>query len=409
MFTLKKIRILTLILSLVLVGAWLYSFKAQELGLLRGPQSLSLGEEVITRNKLVDLMGPVFERNEWLEKVKGFDQEELYSVQYSLSAELQSFTKNIVKRYRPDYCDVVVLDARTGRILVLLSTEVGEPSPVNRVIKATFPAASIFKMVTAAAAIEKYNLTPEVEISYTGSNYTLYKRNLFNKTPNRWARTLSMTEAFAKSINIYFGKLAIEFMHPLDLVDYANRFLFNQKIQTDLPVEISKAGLIDQDPYHVAEIASGYNDVNTLSPLHGALMASAVVNDGVVYAPYIVDALFDESGQEIYRAQSEVVAQPILFHTAQKLRELMMATVQSGTSRKSFRQLNKSLRFQELEVGGKTGSLTGSEPKGKTDWFVGYAEKGEDRLAIAVVTVNKEFWRVKSAFLAQEIIKQHFK
>jgi beta-lactamase class D len=87
----------------------------------------------------------------------------------------------------------------------------------------------------------------------------------------------------------------------------------------------------------------------------------------------------------------------------------MQATVIQGTGRKSFRSLVKNSQFMELELGGKTGSLHGDEPKGKVDWFVGYAISGEEKIAIAAITVNKKYWTVKSAYLAQTIFKNHFK
>ena len=59
-------------------------------------------------------------------------------------------------------------------------------------------------------------------------------------------------------------------------------------------------------------------------------------------------------------------------------------------------------------MGGKTGSLTGLTPRGKNDWFVGYAAQDERRIAFAALTVNKERWRVKSAYLARKVIEVYF-
>jgi beta-lactamase class D len=95
---------------------------------------------------------------------------------------------------------------------------------------------------------------------------------------------------------------------------------------------------------------------------------------------------------------------------ASRLRELMEATITAGTSRKTFRALVRDKKYRELELGGKTGSLHGDNPKGKVDWFVGYAIGGEnEKLAIGAITVNKQFWTVKSSYLAQALFKKHFK
>ena len=80
----------------------------------------------------------------------------------------------------------------------------------------------------------------------------------------------------------------------------------------------------------------------------------------------------------------------------------------SGTGRKSFRQMVKNRKFEEIEMGGKTGSLQGDNPKGKVDWFVGYAIDENEKIAIAAITVNKEKWTVKSTYLAQSMFRKHF-
>jgi cell division protein FtsI/penicillin-binding protein 2 len=126
--------------------------------------------------------------------------------------------------------------------------------------------------------------------------------------------------------------------------------------------------------------------------------------------PYIVKSLTDEVGNVLWKPEPVTAAITMTGEGAQRLKELMEATVKQGTSRKSFRALVRDKKFHELELGGKTGSLLGDNPKGKVDWFVGYAIGGEnDRLAIGAITVNKEFWTVKSSFLAQTLFKKHFK
>jgi beta-lactamase class D len=62
-----------------------------------------------------------------------------------------------------------------------------------------------------------------------------------------------------------------------------------------------------------------------------------------------------------------------------------------------------------IEVGGKTGSLTGTSPQGKYDWFVGYAKSPSGkRIAFASLAIHGEFWRVKAAMLARQAIEHYF-
>ena len=59
-------------------------------------------------------------------------------------------------------------------------------------------------------------------------------------------------------------------------------------------------------------------------------------------------------------------------------------------------------------MGGKTGSLTGSNPQGRYDWFAGFAERGDRRIAYAALCINKEKWYVKSARLSRELLEYYF-
>jgi cell division protein FtsI/penicillin-binding protein 2 len=94
--------------------------------------------------------------------------------------------------------------------------------------------------------------------------------------------------------------------------------------------------------------------------------------------------------------------------TAHELKKLMQETVRTGTSRSSFRGFFKK-RLVPVEVGGKTGSLTGHDPHGKYDWFVGYADDGIHHLAVAALTVHQKTWRVKSAYLARRAMEVYLK
>ena len=86
----------------------------------------------------------------------------------------------------------------------------------------------------------------------------------------------------------------------------------------------------------------------------------------------------------------------------------MEQTIISGTSRKTFRDLVRNRQFKDVEMGGKTGHYTGDNPKGKVDWFIGYAFDDNRKISVAALTVNKKFWTVKSSYLGQTMIRKYF-
>jgi len=83
--------------------------------------------------------------------------------------------------------------------------------------------------------------------------------------------------------------------------------------------------------------------------------------------------------------------------------------VRIGSARKAFRKAHRYKAFRDLKYGGKTGSLTGYSPKGRYDWFVGFAEKDGERIAYASLIINKEKWYVKSSRVAFEVLNGYYK
>ena len=146
-----------------------------------------------------------------------------------------------------------------------------------------------------------------------------------------------------------------------------------------------------------------------MSPIQGAMIGASIAADGDMKVPYVVDEVQDMNGKLVFKGEPVTIADTLSPKGAERLRTMMEATIKQGTSRKSFRSLVKNKKFKELIMGGKTGSLTGDNPKGKVDWFVGYAIGDTERIAIAALTVNVDYWTVKSSYLAQSLFKIHFK
>ncbi len=363
------------------------------------------------RLQISKALGEPLRKNTWPTEVKIDlnDDTEVLKVNYTIDQRLQNEAEKLLKQYRPDYGAVVMMDARTGKILSLASFERNPALHTNLALRGTYPAASVFKIVTSAAAIDKAGVTPAHTINFNGGNYTLYRKNVMSDRINRWTRKITLRDAFARSINTAFGRLSLENLDPADLMNYANRFMFNQEIPTDFNVDMGLAVVPHEKGYEMTQVASGFNRLTRMSPIQGAMIAGAIVNQGKMVIPYIVDSLKNADGEIVYQGETVDRGQVVNPESAAQLQELMAQTVHSGTSRRSFRPLTRDRRFQEIEVGGKTGHLTGDNPKGRVDWFVGYASDDEDRkIAVAAITVNKEFWTVKSAHLAQTMFIKYF-
>ena len=221
----------------------------------------------------------------------------------------------------------------------------------------------------------------------------------------RWSRRTDFEHAFARSNNVIFGKAALDNLSPTGLKKMAEKFGFNKDIVPFAQAEQSTFPMA-ADQYNLAELASGLNRSTMISPVHGAMIASVIANGGIMKKPILLKRVEDSDENVIWEPtpQQEMVIAP---ETSEDLRKMMIATVLEGTARRAFRRLPSSLR--DIEVAGKTGSITGGEPFGKRDWFVAYARnpnKPEDRgVSLCVMIVNKKKWYVKSTQLTREILE----
>jgi len=326
------------------------------------------------------------------------------SVDTSIEAPLQRYMLKKMDRVNSRFIGIVAADPTTGRVLLLSGFNKKDPAH-DPCLDNQYPAASIFKIVTAAAAVEQCGLTSGSKLRFNGSAHTLYKRQLKDAN-NKYTNHITFRDSFARSINPVFGKLGTHDLKKARLEQYAENFGFNQTI--DFEIELPPS--ISETPYHWAEIASGFNHGTTISPLHGVLMAGAVVNEGQLMAPSIIDTIRDESGKKLYRASPQVVNKAVAPETARVLHDLMEATVRKGTARKTFRGYQKDKILSRLNIGGKTGSIFNRKHDLRFDWFVGFAEErqGEKKLAVSIVVAHEEYIGIRAGQYARMVIKKYF-
>ena len=362
----------------------------------------------IEKKHVAATLFPEINANKLPERVKIDTGQQQYDavLRYTLDPRINDYVHSLLKRYRPDYAAVVVIEPNTGRVLSIASNTRAEEPVGNLALHSGFPASSIFKIVTAAAAMEKGVANPTTQYRYNGKKISLYKKNILRHEDNKWTQKVSLSKAFAQSINTVFGKMGVFHVGGPALHHYASQFGFDKPWQLDLSIAPSETGFDNDDDWAIAQSASGFTRITTLSPLHAAMISSAIVNDGIMVEPYLVDFAHHPNGPILYTPKS-TSSRAIDPETAKKMRVLMRATVKHGTARKSFREFFKG-DYEKLDVGGKTGSLTGYDPKGKTEWFVGYGDSGKQKLAIAAVVVNKKKWYVKPSYLARKILEKYF-
>jgi len=340
-------------------------------------------------------------------RIDVFNNGDRYSVDTTLDIPLQNFILKKLDTSTARYIGIVGMDPATGKVLSMVSFDKTDPSS-NLCVDSKFPAASIFKIVTASAAIEKNGFRPNRELKYNGMKHTLYKSQLKKKT-NKYTNRVSFQDSFAQSINPVFGKIGVYYLGKTALEEYAEAFGFNQNINFEIQVDPSGVHLSDT-PYQWAEIACGFNQDTTISPLHGAMMASAIVNQGRLMEPAIVGRIVDENGNVIYRNTSVSMSQAITPEASKTLNALMAETIRSGTAKKAFRGYRKDKILSRLNIGGKTGSMDNDTHDARYDWFVGFAEEkgGTAKFAVAVIVAHEKYIGLRASYYARTAMKSYF-
>jgi peptidoglycan glycosyltransferase len=124
--------------------------------------------------------------------------------------------------------------------------------------------------------------------------------------------------------------------------------------------------------------------------------------------PYIVDSVVDASGTIYQATQRQTRSRPIRPETATALTVMMESTVSGGTSYRAFHDGEGRAFLPNIQVAGKTGTLTRAETDRFYTWFVGFAPSRSPEVAIAVLVVNTPTWRAKANVVAREVLRAYF-
>jgi peptidoglycan glycosyltransferase len=321
---------------------------------------------------------------------------------FTVDQELQAFTDKLVKQVRAPHVAVVAMEPRTGRILAM-----SEKSSLSKELYSHtgLPAASIFKIVTSAAALETNEVDPYRPVPFRGGTYSLTR---WNYLPNSKTdkRQMTLAEALGKSCNVVFARVALKHLNPRLLREYALLFGFNRDLEADLPLSQSSAFIPENDDYELGRTAAGFGEV-TLSPVHAAALVSGIANNGLLPKPILIDKIVSGDGTITYKSQPEAITRIVAPKTATVLLDMMEYTTTMGTSRGAF--MHKKRKLLPFDVAAKTGTLSGTNPEGVNHWFVATAPIKNPRIALSVIVVNAPGSGVKASRLGKSVIEQYLR
>lgn len=317
-------------------------------------------------------------------------------VDYTLDAQLTRQVWKVLRRGRVALGHVILMDPRSGALLVYVSTDPKDFPPTG-----LYPAASLVKVVTAATALRVAPQIADQPCRYVGSPYRLTARRL---DAPRHGREVSLQRALATSNNQCFARYAVHRVGSEALLAALDRFgLLSPVAPGHGAGRVTDPG---DDPYALGRLGSGLAGLE-ITPLH-AVQLAATLAAGRRIPPYWIERITDGNGRVLREASPEEGEPVISASLARELREMLVQTTRRGTARRAFRTRRGRPLLQGVSVAGKTGSLSGHDPDGRYEWFIGLAPADHPVVAVATLTVEGARYWMSSTQLAAEVLKRVF-
>ena len=316
-------------------------------------------------------------------------------IEYSLDAQLTREVFRVLEQGRVDLGHVVVMDPNSGRLLAYASTDVERFPPTQ-----AYPAASLIKVITAAAALSASPEQARLPCRYTGNPYRLTRARI---DPPRRGNTVTLRKALITSNNQCFAQLAVHAVGAGPLLAAIGRFGWLSE-----PAPAHAAGSADagEDRLDVGKLGCGLAGCR-ITPLH-AVQLAASLSHGELVSPRWIDRILDGEGRELPLPALPAPRRVMSYELAAELREMLVDTTRRGTARSAFRDRRGRPLLGNVLVAGKTGSLSGKKPEGRYEWFIGIAPADDPQIAVATLLVQGElFWR-SSSQIAAEVLRKLF-
>lgn len=332
----------------------------------------------------------------------------------TLNTELQKTAYDALGNYDGA---VVVMEPSTGKVLAMVSKPDFNPGQIdslwdslmeedsegnstllNRATQGLYPPGSIFKILTVLEYIKENPDYSSYTYNCTGS-ITIDDITI-NCYHNKAHGQQDLITSFANSCNSSFANLGLE-LNINSFSDLCKDFLFNSDLPVSLPYKKSSFVLTkNSTTSQIMQTAIGQGET-LVTPMHMALITSAIANKGVMMKPYFIDHVENYNGDLVDQYD------PVEYNTimspeeANTLNEFMEYVVSNGTGSK--------LNGQSYTVAGKTGSAEYSNEKGESHaWFVGYSSVEHPDIAVSVIVEGAGAGSEYAVPIAKKIFEAYY-
>ncbi len=302
----------------------------------------------------------------------------------------------------PGY-DINSLD-RKGVYEKLVKDNANSPL-LNRATQAGYAPGSTMKVVTAAAALDSGEFTPDSMVNGK-SPITISGTPLANFSDEQFG-PITLTTALTNSVNTVWAQVAEKLGHDR-MAEYMKRFGFDSDPPMDYPdAQMRPSGVFDTAKGTWIDPASGRVDIGRVgigqerlqvTPLQMAEVAATVANDGVRMEPHLTDRIIDVDGRTVDRIEPKEVQRVMSSSSARQLTEMMSNVVREGTG--------VGAALQGIQVAGKTGTAELNIAQSiNQPWFIGFAPTSRPKVAVAVTLENIRGPQSQGGIVAAPIAK----
>lgn len=286
---------------------------------------------------------------------------------------------------------VIALEPSTGKILTMVSkpdfnpneidavwdalvSEEGNSNLVNRTTSGLYTPGSTFKLFTL---LEYIHENPDfAAYSYNCESRITIEENTIRCAGGSWHGTENLKESFANSCNSSFVNLGLT-LDKAKFKNLCNSLLFN----SELPLSYS----YNKSSFVLNETSGTFDTMQTvigqgetlITPIHLAMIASAIQNNGILMKPYVITEIQSSEGKTLEEYKPEEYKRLLSAEDSALLKEFMREVVTSGTGTK--------LNTENYMAYGKTGTAQINDGSQTNSLFMGFAENNGKAIAICVV------------------------
>ncbi len=301
---------------------------------------------------------------------------------------------------------VVAIEPATGKVRVMASSPAYDPnalkdadvfrrlnrqdnSPLfNRATQAGYVPGSTMKVVTAAAALDSGQFTPESTV--VGKSPINVSGVPLKNFSDAQFGAITLTTALTNSVNTVWAQVA-EKLGQDTYAKYMDRFGFGDDPPMDYPeAQMTPSGVfdvkkdefldVDSDAVDIGRVAIGQERLR-VTPLQMATVAATVANGGMRMEPHLTSRIVDPDGRTVTRIEPEEAERVMSEQSAAQLTQMMANVVREGTG--------TAAALSGIEVAGKTGTAELNIPQRLNQpWFIGFAPRSQPKIAIAVTLEN---------------------